>query len=94
PHGLPAVTGSTTGPPVNGGQRRQSTVANDGQRRRTTVGAPPDHRSTVVANWVMGRVRSGLGPGHGPGRVGSSMCHATWHHVSTDVAADVAWRGL
>ncbi|GKE40964.1 hypothetical protein Tco_1464369, partial [Tanacetum coccineum] len=108
---MPAVTGATTRPLVNGGQRRQSTVTNDGQWRRTTAGPPPDHRSTtgqrrltasqpVSHGWVwsgsgrvLGRVRSGLGPGLDRVGSGSVTWHATWYHVSVDVAADVAWMG-
>ncbi|GJS19926.1 hypothetical protein Tco_0448558 [Tanacetum coccineum] len=39
-----AVTGATTGPPVNGGQRRSMGRVTDGQRWRTTV---DHHRSTT-----------------------------------------------
>ncbi|GKE58701.1 hypothetical protein Tco_1497886, partial [Tanacetum coccineum] len=71
-------------------------VANDGKRQRTTVGPPPDHRSTVVdrqsiarPGWVVGWSGSGLRPGLDRVGSGSATCHATWYHLS----ADVAWRG-
>ncbi|GKF87676.1 hypothetical protein Tco_0258553, partial [Tanacetum coccineum] len=89
PRGLLAVTGATTGSPDNGGQRRQSTVANDGQRRRTTVGPPQDHRSMVVdrqSTAGSGGSWAGSGSGPGPGRVGSgsglprgATCQPAWH---------------
>ncbi|GKE10029.1 hypothetical protein Tco_1413580 [Tanacetum coccineum] len=102
PRGLPAVTGATTGQwwstaVVNGGQRR-STVAD---HRRTIAGPLPDHRRTTCQRWLTasqlvslgpGQVRSWAGSGRDLGRVGSGS--ATWCHVSADVAADVAWRGL
>ncbi|GKG25574.1 hypothetical protein Tco_0398720, partial [Tanacetum coccineum] len=94
------VTGVTTGPSVNDGQWRQSTVANDGQRRHTTVGPPPDHRQTTVGppvnHWstmVDGQSTGGSGQVLGQVRAGLDRVgsgSATWCHVS----ADVAWRGF
>ncbi|GJS03403.1 hypothetical protein Tco_0319911, partial [Tanacetum coccineum] len=65
---------TNVGPPVNDGQRR-STVAG---HRSTTAGPPVNGGQPLVANWVMGQVKSGLKPGHGSGQVGS----AKWHHLS------------
>ncbi|GJS55269.1 reverse transcriptase domain-containing protein [Tanacetum coccineum] len=65
---------TNAGPPVNDGQRR-STVAG---HRSTTAGPPVNGGQPLVANWVMGQVKSGLKPGHGSGQVGS----AKWHHLS------------
>ncbi|GJS27086.1 hypothetical protein Tco_0487706 [Tanacetum coccineum] len=86
PRGLPAVTGATTGPLVNGAQRRQSTVANDGQWRRTTV----DHRRTTGQRWLTASQRSGQ----------MVATASTWHalsanwvlvaYVAATSAADVA----
>ncbi|GKF55060.1 hypothetical protein Tco_0165400, partial [Tanacetum coccineum] len=56
PRGLLAVTGASTGPPVNGGSQRRSTGAD---HRRTTAEPPLDHRSTVVVSQSTG----------GPGQV-------------------------
>ncbi|GJV49057.1 retrovirus-related pol polyprotein from transposon TNT 1-94 [Tanacetum coccineum] len=49
---MPAVTGATTGPSVNGGQRRQSTVDNGGE-------PPPDHRSTTGQRWLTASQQAG-----------------------------------
>ncbi|GJZ35321.1 hypothetical protein Tco_0581138, partial [Tanacetum coccineum] len=54
---MPAVTGATTEPPVNGSQRWRSTVANDGQRWQTIV----DHR------WNSGLAGSTAGSDLNPG---------------------------
>ncbi|GJW96105.1 hypothetical protein Tco_0177913 [Tanacetum coccineum] len=53
------VTGATTGPPVNGGQRRRSTVPNDGQRWRTTVRPSPDLQSTIDQRWLTASQQAG-----------------------------------
>ncbi|GKG36006.1 hypothetical protein Tco_0443684, partial [Tanacetum coccineum] len=89
------VTGATTGPPVNGGQRWRSTTVNGCQRRRTTTVPPldhhrsttPDHRSTTVGppanhrSTVVNR-QSMVGQRWPRGNM--------WHHVAADVAAKVA----
>ncbi|GJR46544.1 putative reverse transcriptase domain-containing protein [Tanacetum coccineum] len=77
---MPAVTGATTGSPVNGGQRRSTTT----DHRRTTAGPPVNHRSTVVDRQSTGGVRLGqvkewAGSGQGMGRLSNQkaviVCH-------------------
>ncbi|GJS44725.1 hypothetical protein Tco_0594846 [Tanacetum coccineum] len=93
PRGLPAVTGTTTRPPVNGGDQRWPTAVNGGNQRRSQWRTTVDHRRTTgqrssqAATWHVTSVcRSHVSP-HG---IAMSVDWVPLAHVAATSAADMA----
>nr|GEY69659.1 hypothetical protein [Tanacetum cinerariifolium] len=80
---------------VYGGDRRSMVAVSDGRRWRTIV----DHHRTTCQWWLIGRVRSGHGPGQvrswagsGSGRVGSGLdrvSHVCLRGIHVDADVDI-----